>query len=88
MKCTADSGAFCTVTSVEVAKDSELVVTEEAKSGMEFTAANGTAIKYYGKRMVNGVSDEGLTMNMEMAVADVKKTLASVGSMCDAGNIV
>ena len=34
------------------------------------------------------MSDEGVGINMEWAVADVNKTLAAVGSMCDAGNKV
>ena len=71
-----------------VAGDTELVATDEAKAGVEFTAANGTAIKYYGNKKINGISDDGVKVGMEVAVADVKKTLAAVGSICDAGNRV
>ena len=44
IRCTADSGAFRTVTNPKVAAETELVVTPEANAGVEFTAANGTAI--------------------------------------------
>ena len=62
-----------------VAEDTELVVTDEAKAGVEFTVANGTAIKYYGNKKINGISDDGVNVGMEVVVADVKKTLAAVG---------
>ena len=57
-------GAFRTVASRSVAEDTELVVTDEAKAGVEFTAANGTAIKYYGNRKINGISDEGVKVGI------------------------
>ena len=88
IKCTADSGAFKSVSPKAVAEEYELEVTEEAKAGACFTAANGTAIKYYGNRRVQGKSKEGVNINMGFAVAYVNKTLAAVGSMCDGGNTV
>ena len=88
MECIVDSGAFRTVGPKEVAEEVPIEVTAGAKEGETFTAANGSPIKYYGNRKLQGVEDDGMPIAMEIAVADVRKVLASVGAMCDAGNRV
>ena len=88
IKVAADSGACRTVASKEVAKEYELTETAEPNSGKTFTAVNGNSIGYYGMRRVDGVSQEGVPVRMDWAVAGVQRTLAAVGNMCDAGNRV
>ena len=50
-------------------------------------AANGSSIANEGGKKLNGITDEGIRLDMTWQVADVKKPLASVGRICDAGNL-
>ena len=50
-------------------------------------AANGHKIANLGEKKVRGTTDEGLSLGITWQVADVKKPLASIGRLCDAGNV-
>ena len=83
-----DSGAIDTVMPPTVAKYFDTVQTEMSKKGPGFRAANGSPIKHYGKKVINGIGDRYQPLNMTAQVADVKTTLASVNQMLKAGNRV
>ena len=40
-----------------------------------------------GQKKVQGVTEEGLSLGMTWQIADIKKPLASIGRICDAGNV-
>ena len=50
-------------------------------------AANRHKIANLGQRTLQGVTDRGVPLGMTWQVAEVKKPLASVGRMCDAGHV-
>ena len=54
---------------------------------MKYVAANGQKIANVGQKKVQGLTDEGIPLGMTWQIADVKKPLASIGRMCDAGNV-
>ena len=54
---------------------------------MKYVAANGQKIANVGQKKVQGLTDEGIPLGMTWHIADVKKPLASIGRMCDAGNV-
>jgi hypothetical protein len=85
---TVDSGAVDTVGPKHVARGIKVVPTEASKAGRGFVAANGTPIARYGEKRIQGVTDEGNDVAMNMQAADVKKVLGSVGKFCGAGNRV
>ena len=62
--------------------------TEQSRNGTGFRAANGTAIRHYGQRRIEGWSDNFKQITMIAQVADVKATLGSVHQMLRAGNMV
>ena len=51
-----DSGAFDWVFNPMSAQAFKLEDTESSKAGLNFTAANGSEIKNYGQRILNGYS--------------------------------
>ena len=61
--------------------------TSASRAGIKYVAANGTSIVNEGERRISGVTDDGIRLDMTWQVADVKKPLASIGRMCDAGNV-
>ena len=83
-----DSGAIDTVMPPSVAKYFDTVQTEMSQKGPGFRAANGSAIKHYGQKTLEGVGDHYQPLNMTAQVADVKTTLGSVNQMLKAGNRV
>ena len=40
-----------------------------------------------GQKKIQGVTDEVVPLGMTWQIAEVKKPLASIGRMCDAGNV-
>ena len=50
-------------------------------------AANGQKIANVGQKVIKGITDEGMPLGMTWQIAEVKKPLASIGRMCDAGNV-
>ena len=87
VKVTADSGAADHVAPVQTASHLEVKETEASRQGVKYVAANGHKIANLGQRKIQGVTDKGVPLGMTRQVADVKKPLASVGRMCDAGNV-
>ena len=59
-----------------------------SQKGPGFRAANGSAIKHYGQKTLEGIGDHYQPLNMTAQVADVKTTLGSVNQMLKAGNRV
>ena len=53
---------------------------------MKYVAANGHKIANEGQKTIKGLTDEGMPLGMTWQVAEVKRPLASIGRMCDAGN--
>ena len=83
-----DSGAIDTVMPPTVAKYFNTVQTEMSQKGPGFRAANGSPIKHYGQKTLEGIGDHYQPLNMTAQVADVKTTLGSVNQMLKAGNRV
>ena len=83
-----DSGAIDTVMPPTVAKYFNTVQTEMSQKGPGFRAANGSAIKHYGQKTLEGIGDQYQPLSMTAQVADVKMTLGSVNQMLEAGNRV
>ena len=81
-----DSGAIDTLAPKGVAVGVPIREAKAAKLKMGYVAAKGTKIENHGERVLKGVTDEGLGVKMEMQVADVKRSLASVYRMKQAGN--
>jgi len=65
-----------------------VIETESSKAGECYVAVNGTDIKNYGEKTIQGYSDEGSGISAKVQVADVKNTLGSVINMNRAGNVV
>ena len=87
VRVTADSGAADHVAPVGTANHLEVKETTASRQGVKYVAANGQKISNLGQRRIQGVTDEGTPLGMTWQVAEVKKPLASVGRMCDAGNV-
>ena len=83
-----DSGAVDTVGPRQVAQAIPIKPTKASKEGRHYKAANGTEIKNYGQKRIEGVDNKGVSTGITIQVADVHKTLASVGKMTDAGNTI
>ena len=49
-------------------------------------AANGESISNMGQRNIKALTNEGGVVAMTWQVADIKRPLASIGRICDAGN--
>ena len=84
---TADSGAADHVAPKEVANHLRVQETEASRQGMKYVAANGQKIANEGQKTIRGLTDEGMPLGMTWQVAEVKRPLASIGRMCDAGNV-
>ena len=84
----ADSGAVDHVIRKDEAPSVQLKETAASKAGMCYTAANGTDIANYGEKQLNGLNNEGEETGITAQVADVRRNLASVVKMMDAGNRV
>ena len=82
------SGAADTVCPKEFAPSSYTREAAEAKEGRYYLAANNTKIPIYGRKTVTGITDDWNGFSFEAEVADVKRPLASVCKICEAGNRV
>ena len=87
VKITADSGAVDHVAPRTLAKSTPVMETKASKMGVHYVAANGSEIKNEGEKRINAFTDKGLPINMTWQIAEVKKPLASIGRICDAGNV-
>jgi hypothetical protein len=83
---TGDSGAVDHVITKDAANAFELRDTAASKAGLSYRAANGSPIKNYGERKLNGVTQNGIGFNMSCQVTDVKKNLASFVKMVEENN--
>ena len=83
-----DSGAVATVMPPSVAKHFQVTETKLSKNGPGFRAANGTPIKHYGQKTINGFGDQFQALGLVAQVADVNSTLGSVNQMLKAGQCV
>ena len=50
-------------------------------------AASGSVIRNEGEKKISAYTDEGMPIDLTWQIAGVKKPLASVGRICDAGNV-
>ena len=87
IKVTADSGAVDHVAPKNTGKKFKTRDTEASRRGMHYIAANGTKIMNQGEKTISGVTEDDVPLNMTWQVAEVKKPLASIGRICDAGNV-
>ena len=85
---TIDSGVVDTVGPKIAGRAFPIVPTRESRIGLGYRAANGSPIKNYGERTIEGITDNGKGLRMKVTVADVNKVLASVSKMCECGNRV
>ena len=83
---TLDSGAYNTVGPRKVGSYFPVKPTEASQTGKHFSAANGSVIRNYGQRVIQGRSEEGATVTMPIQVADVGKVLGSAREFLDTGN--
>ena len=56
------------------------------KTGKHYRAANGSAIRNYGQRVVRGTNENGTPVSLPIQVADVNKVLGSAREMLETGN--
>ena len=71
------SGAFDWVIPKDMVSGIPVIETESSKAGVCYVAANGTDIKNYGDKTIQGYSDEGFGISAKMQVAYVKKILGA-----------
>ena len=64
----------------------EIEETEMSRSGLYYTAANGQKIDNIGQRTIRALTKDGSKVAMTWQIAAIKRPLASIGKMCDAGN--
>ena len=83
---TADSGAADHVSPKNVATHIRTQETSASRQGMKYVAANGHKIANEGQKAIRGLTSDGRPLNMTWQVAEVKRPLASIGRICDAGN--
>ena len=86
MTVTLDSGAYNTVGPRKVGSYFPVKPTEASQTGKHFSAANGSVIRNYGQRVIQGRSEEGAEVTMPIQVADVGKVLGSAREFLDTGN--
>ena len=70
----------------KVGSYSPVKLTEASQTGKHYSAANGSVIRNYGRRVIQGRSEEGAEVTMPIQVADVGKVLGSAREFLDTGN--
>ena len=89
IRMTIDSGACDHVIAPRTVAGHEVnTKTAAVKRGVTYYTASGHPLPNLGEVTLSGKTADGLGLNMTMQVAGVKKTLASVRKMCEAGNRV
>ena len=71
-----------------VAKQLPIRSTRASRAGINYKAANGTKITNYGEKRLEGINKGGKKTGITIQVADVSKTLGSVGKMTEAENTI
>ena len=85
IKVSLDSGAIDWIMNPNTAKAFKIKETAASKEGRGHRAANGTPIKNYGEKLIDGVTEAGNQVQVAMQVADVNKTLGSAFRMNQCG---
>ena len=83
-----DSGAAATVCQKSFAPGIPIKETEASRKGKYYLAANDTKIGIHGRKRVEGMTGDWNHFKFDAEVADVKRLLASVCKICEAGNRV
>ena len=71
---------------VDLASHIEIQPTEASRRRFRYQIANGGRVRNVGQKQIRGLTSDGFPIGMTWQVADVKRPLASIGRMCDAGN--
>ena len=85
---TIDSGAAENVISGKEAPHVPTRPSPGSLSGVEYVNANGATMPNRGQKVVPVRLSDGSACSLKMQVTDVKRTLLSVGKVCDAGHRV
>jgi len=88
IKVTVDSGACDHVIPKQTVRPEDIKITDAVRKGVTYFTANGQPLPNEGEVNVSGRTREGHALGLTMQVAGVKKPLASVRKMCQAGNRV
>ncbi len=81
-----DSGAFDWVFNPATASAFAIEETTSSERGLNYVAANGSAINNYGQRRIKGFTGDWAPVEAAVQVADVKRNLASAMKIMKAGN--
>ena len=81
-----DYGAFDWVFNPATASAFAIEETDNSKKGLNYVAANGSAIKNYGQRRIKGFAGDWAPVEAAVQVAEVKRNLASAMKIMKAGN--
>ena len=87
IKVTADLGAVDHVAPKDIAKRIPVRETKASRQGVHYVAANGTSIRNEGENRIKAFTEDNKPMEITWQIAGVKKPLASIGRICDAGNV-
>ena len=85
---TVGSGASGSVANKKTAPSIKIREMQASKVGVKCTAANGPEIPNEGEKKLVGFNSTGIKTGMTMQVAKIKKVLASVSKITEAGNRV
>ena len=85
---TIDSGAAESVINEEHAPSIQTTPSEGSRSGVEYVNANGATMPNRGEKHIPVRTESGVGCTLRMQVTDVKRTLLSVGRVCDMGHEV
>jgi hypothetical protein len=88
IKVNLDSGAIDWVTNPGTAKALKTKETAASREGRGYRAANGTPIRNYGEKVIDGFTSSGDKVQVAMQVADVNKTLGSAFRMNQCGMVI
>jgi hypothetical protein len=88
LKGLVDSGAVDNVTNERTAPWIPIQQTRASRAGLTYTVADGRSVPNKGQQRFQGVSEDGLPIDMGVQVTDVVKTLFAVRRMKEAGNVV
>ena len=83
-----DSGAVDHCMTKDAANWIPIMPTKMSKNGINFSAANGTIIKNYGGRKLNGITEDSQSIKMNVNVTETKRNLASFPKIVEEGNEV
>ena len=84
-----DSGAFDTISPMELVGGNDVRETEMSKNKECYSACNGTKVKSKGCTTIEAESDEGLKVKFVSQIGEgVKKMLISVRRAVESGNMI